>query len=152
MALLQFPQAALKVRTTARDNVQKRMKKLVKFYSKPEASQAMRRTSLVLQLTGGVEALMSATPKDGGAPTIVRLNRREGIDLVNDRLHAILENMHCDPVLGAGAATGALLATARDLLARLGAYLLYPHRCFHVLSYRRASDVFSATRLCVPRL
>ena len=90
---------------------------------------------------------MSATPQDGDAPTIVRLNRLEGIDLVNDRLHTILENMHCDPVLDAGAATGALVGTIADLILRLRVYLRYPYKlCTMCRKWFPATYAFAIAR------
>ena len=40
----------------------------------------------------------------------------------------MLRNLHLDPALDAGAATGALLGTAADLTLRLKEYLLFPYK------------------------
>ena len=75
MAWFNVPQLALAVNNSARDHAQKRIQRIRKFFGKSEAAQALRRASLVLQLSGGVEALMSREPTADEVPTIVRLNR-----------------------------------------------------------------------------
>ena len=73
---------------------------------------------------------MSAKPEEGAPPKVVALQLRRAHHIVDRRLQRLLGALHSDPDLNLGAATGALLASAGDLLARLDAYLLYPHRCF----------------------
>ena len=77
MALLKFPQGGLGIKCTAREEGQKRIKKLKRFFAQPAACQALRRDSLVLQLTGGIEAFMSRRPKEGEPPTAVAVQRGE---------------------------------------------------------------------------
>ena len=103
------------------------MKKLHPFFSNPVAGQELRQASLVLQFTGG-EAFMSAKPEEGAPPKAVALLMRKAHRIADERLQRLLGALHSDPDLNLGAATGALLATAGDLLARLDAYLLCPHR------------------------
>ena len=60
---------------------------------------------------------------------MVRLVRGEGHDIVQSQLQSLLGSLHADPGLDVVAATGALLGTAGDLLARLDPYMTnYPHR------------------------
>jgi len=128
MALLGFPRDGLAVKESARDISQKRLKRLKRFFRTPAACQALRRASLVLQLTSSVETFMSAVPKEGEPPTIVAIQQGKAHDIVERRLQHLLGVLHCDPDLNLAAATGALLATAGDLIARLNEYLRHPYR------------------------
>ena len=74
LSLLQFPATGgLCTKPSAREVTQKRITRERKFFGKPASGQALRRASLVLQLTAGVEAFMSAIPKHGEIPTLVAL-------------------------------------------------------------------------------
>ena len=134
--LLQFPATGgLRTKPSAREVAQKRITRIQKFFRKSASGQALRRDSLVLQLTSGVEAFMSANPKDGEIPTLVALQQQKGHDILNKRLQRLLDVVHLDPDLNLSAATGALLGTAADLKARLDEYLKYPGK--FALMFRR---------------
>ena len=75
-----------------------------------------------------MQAFMSADPKEGDPPIVVAIHKGKAHALLGNRLQHLLEVMHCDPDLNLVAATGALLATATDALARLNEYLKYPHK------------------------
>ena len=127
MALLKLPQAGLVTKSSARDVSQKRLKKVRSFFAKPSACQALRRASLVLQLTGGIEAFMSRRPKQGEPPIIVDIQKYKAHDIVDGRLQHLLEHMHLDTGLNLGAATGALFGTAADSIVRINMFMQYPH-------------------------
>jgi len=127
MKLIALPQAAFEVQgVRMRTKGQTRLKKVRAFFEDPNADQALRRSSLVLQLTGTVEAEMSKNLTGDEVPTAVRLVRRELHNLVELRLARMLGELHQDPTLDHVAATGALLGTAADLVLRLDDYLRYP--------------------------
>ena len=128
MVLLNLPQAGLVTKSSAREVSQKRLKKVRSFFAKPSASQALRRASLILQLTGGIEAFMSRRPREGEPPTIVAIQKYKAHDIVDERLQHLLENMHYDTCLNLGAATTALFGTAGDLIVRINGYMRYPYR------------------------
>jgi len=128
MALLNLPQKGLVVQSSARELTQNRLKKVKQFFGKPAACQALRRASLVLQLTAGIETFMSAKPKEGEPPVVVALQQGKAHEILDLRLQRIFGSMHYDPDLHIGAATSALLGTAGDLTARLKQYMLYPYR------------------------
>ena len=66
MALLNLPATGgLSTKTSAREVGQKRLKRVSRWFSKPASPQALRRDSLVLQLTSAMEAFMSTNPKEG---------------------------------------------------------------------------------------
>ena len=134
--LLQFPATGvLRTKPSARELALKRITRIQKFFRKSASGQALRRDSLVLQLTSGVEAFMSAIPKDGEIPTLVALQQGKAHEILNKRLQRLLDVVHLDPDLNLSAATGALLGTAADLKARLDEYLKYPGK--FVLMCRR---------------
>ena len=125
--LLKFPATGgLRTKPSAREVAQKRITRIQKFFCKSAVGQALRRDSLVLQLTSGVEAFMSTIPKDGEIPTLVALQQGKAHDILNKRLQRLLDVMHLDPDLNLSAATGALLGTVGDLKARLDEYLKCP--------------------------
>ena len=128
MALLGFPQDGLSIKKTAAEISTKRMKRVKIFFGRPAAAQALRRASLVLQLTAGVEAFMSAQPQAGDPPTVVALQQGKAHEVLESRLQHLLKVLHYDPDLNVAAATGALVGTAADLTARLNAYLLCPYK------------------------
>jgi hypothetical protein len=129
LALLEFPATGgLNLKPSAREDSQKRVKRVRHFFTKSAAGQALRRASLVLQLTSGVEGFMSAKPKEGSPPTVVAIQQGRAHDILNLRLQHLLEVAGKDPDLKLGAATGALLATAGDLNARLNAFMKYPYK------------------------
>ena len=136
LSLLHFPATGgLRTKPSARELALKRITRIQKFFRKSAIGQALRRDSLVLQLTSGVEAFMSAIPKDGEIPTLVAVQQGKAHEILNERLQRLLDVMHLDPDLNLSAATGALLGTAADLKARLDVYLLYPGK--FVLMCRR---------------
>ena len=123
MALLNLPATGgLRAKASAREEGQQRLKRVSRWFSKPAAPQALRRDNLVLQLTSAMEAFVSKNPKEGDVPIVVAIQRGAAHDLLNERLQHLLEVMHYDPDLNLAAATGALFATAGDLIARLDAY------------------------------
>ena len=128
MAFLKLPQVGLVAKSSAREVSQKRLKKVRSFFAKPSACQALCRASLVLQLTGGIEAFMSRRPKQGEPPTIVLIQKYKAHEILDERLQHLLENMHYDTCLNLGAATTALFGTAADLIVRINGYMQYPYR------------------------
>ena len=69
MALLNLPATGgLCTKTTAREVGQKRIKRVSHWFSKTASAQALRRDSLVLQLTSVMETFMSTNPKEGDPP------------------------------------------------------------------------------------
>ena len=128
MDLLRIPHTALAVKSSAREITQKRLKKVHSFFKKWSASQALRRASLILQLTGGVEGFVSAEPKEGAPPTVAAILQGQAHAIVNERLQRLLGVMHHDPDLDLAAATGALLGTGMDLILRLNAYKKFPYK------------------------
>ena len=71
---------------------------------------------------------MSTNPKDGEVPILVAIQEGKAHALLNNQLQHLLDVMHHDPDLNLAAATGALFATAVDVIARLGEYSKYPHK------------------------
>ena len=61
MFLLGMVKHVLILRTKPREEQASRLKKVLRFFSHQETSQVLRRASLSLQLTGGVEAFVSPT-------------------------------------------------------------------------------------------
>ena len=107
---------------------QKRLKKVAQFFSNPAARQSLRRASLVLQLTGGLEALTAAEAKEGKPPQVVTFVNGYAHDLVEKRLRRLFGAMSnaSDPVLEIGPAVSNLLGTAADLVLRFNKLLGYP--------------------------
>jgi len=103
--------------TGAQPQNQLRLKKVLRFFANRDCDQALRRSSLVLQLTGGVEAFMSKGEKDGEEPKVVSLVRGVVHLEVLRRLRRIMAELHRDPVLDAAAATGVLWGAASDLFS-----------------------------------
>ena len=67
MDIIGLPQSLLKLgQIQPQEDNKKRLKLVARFLEKPEGKQALRRASLVLQLTGGLEAITAAKPKRGG--------------------------------------------------------------------------------------
>ena len=129
MALLNLPATGgLCTKTSAREVGQKRIKRVSHWFSKTASAQALRRDSLVLQLTSAMEAFMSTDPKEGDPPIVVAIQQGQAHDLLNHRLQDLLEVVHNDPDLNLAAATGALLATAANVIARLNEYKKYPYK------------------------
>ena len=106
------------------------------FFSHREAPQELRRASLVLQLTGGVEALTAARSTKlehgGDEPVIVSLVKGKAQDIVVTRLRRILGAMHLDQTLELGAAACVLILTAADLIVRFSVFALYPFKLAHL--------------------
>ena len=71
---------------------------------------------------------MSTNPKEGDVPIVVAIQQGKAHDLLNHRLQHLLEVVHYDPDLNLAAATGALLATAANVIARLNEYKKYPYK------------------------
>ena len=129
MALLDIPATGgFITKTSAREVGQKRLKRVSHWFPKPASPQALRRDSLVLQLTSAMESFMSTNPKEGDVPIVVAIQQGKAHDLLNNRLQHLLEVVHYDPDLNLAAATGALLATATNVIARLNEYKKYPYK------------------------
>ena len=111
--------------TKPREENKKRLSLVQGFFSHPEAPQVLRRASLVLQLSGGVEALTATRPRPGEEPVTASLVKGAAQDIVVTRLRRLSGAMHLDPALEPGAAACVLLATAADLLVRFGVFVLY---------------------------
>ena len=129
MHLIGAPLSVLKlVSTTPREENQKRLKLVHSFFNHAEAAQTLRRASLVLQLSGGVEALTArlTETEPGEEPVLVRLAKGAAHDLVVERLRRLFAALHHDPVLEPAAATCVLLLTAADLVVRFDVFLRYP--------------------------
>ena len=122
MALLEFPVEVSGVKL--RDESMKRLRKIQNFFRKPDRLQALRRASLSLQLTGGVDGVMAT--KEGDRPSAVKLCNFEVHELVEQRLARLLGTLCLDPELELSPATGGLLACAADLLLRLESLNQYP--------------------------
>ena len=114
--------------TKPREGNKKPLSLVQGFFLHPEAQQNVRRASLVLQLSGGVEALTASKPRSGSEPVMVSLVKGAAQEIVVTRLRRLLGAMHLDPALEPGAATCVLLATAADLLVRFGVFALYPFK------------------------
>ena len=127
MDLIGFPAHALKTGgVNLREESRKRVQRALGFFHHADASQNLRRLSLCQQLTGGVEALLTADRKPDAPPLAVRLCRGEARGLVRERLQRLIGRMHLDAALEVGPAAGAALATAVDLLLRLLQFEDYP--------------------------
>ena len=86
---------------------------------------------MVLQLSGGVEALTASIPKEGELPLAVSLAKGAVHEIVVNRLRRLLAIMSSDAVLELGPTTGRLLATAADLKLRIEVFTKYPFSlCF----------------------
>ena len=73
MQLVDMPANALRVNgISPREENKKRLLKVHAFVEHAEARQPLRRLSLVFQLTGGVEALVSRLPRDNEPPPLIR--------------------------------------------------------------------------------
>ena len=120
MDLIGMPPKVIKLmKTKPREENQKRMKMVQKFFADPEGKQVLRRTALVFQLVGGLEALAATNPKQQeGTPPIVRFVKGEGQDILCDRLRRLFGVLANDPLLKIGPAIGTLLATGADLMLR----------------------------------
>ena len=129
MSLLNYPCAGgLSVKPSAREESQKRIKRVLNFFGKPSACQALRRGSLVLQLTSCVETFMSEGPATGGMPVVVELHKGKVHDMLNTTLQRLIEGVYLDPQLDVAAAICVLLGTAGDLNVRLMYYMKYPYK------------------------
>ena len=128
MSIFKFPQNAMRLKSVQpRLQNQKRLRIVLGFFANEASPQFLRRVCLTLQLTGAVTSLTACKDKmDTETPMLVRLYRGEAHDLVQSVLSDILGGMVLDPELEAGAATGAVLATAIDLDLRMRQYRDYP--------------------------
>ena len=75
--------------TKPREETKKRIALVQGFLAHPEAPQVLRRSSLILQLTGGVEALTATTPRAGEDPVLVSLVKGAVDDVVTTRLQRL---------------------------------------------------------------
>ena len=128
MSLIDMPQNAFKVRSMKpRQENQKRLRAVEAFFKHAEAPQLLRRTCLAFQLTGGVEAMVSANPTTGEVPTLVRLARGDAHQLLERRCQDMFGAMAaCDPSLALGPAVTTLLCAAMDMCVRMDAVIDYP--------------------------
>ena len=131
MHLVGFPINALSLPATvaaAREESRKRVLRVLSFFRHAEAAQCLRRTALCFQVTGGVEALVTASRKTTEPPIAVRLLRGAADEVVAHRVSRILGAMPLDPTLDLAAATGAVLGTGADVLIRMEQFKDYPTR------------------------
>jgi len=127
MSLLDMPRKAFVLKTTKpRPANQKRLSSIQSFFGHPRAPQELRRASLVMQLSGGVEALTARNVKDGEDPVLVSLNKGAAHDVVSSRLEHILGLLHHDGSLELGATASSLLGTAIDIWLRFDIFLKFP--------------------------
>ena len=127
MDIIGLPEGLLTLqKIKPKEENQKRLKKVRSFFAKPAAKQALRRASLVLQLTGGLEALTASETREGQFPKIVDLVNGAGHDIVKRRLRRLLGVMPNDELLKLAPATSNLLATAADLINRFNRLQRYP--------------------------
>ena len=74
MALLNLPATdGLSTKPSAREEGQKRLKRVKHWFLKPGSPQALRRGSLVLQITSAMETFMSTNPKEADPPILVAI-------------------------------------------------------------------------------
>ena len=99
----------LSTKTSAREVSQKRSKLVSHWFKKPAARQALRRDSLVLQLTSALEIFVSTNPKEGDPPIVVVIHQRKAHELLNELLQHLLEILHYDPDLNLAAATDTIM-------------------------------------------
>ena len=129
MDLINMPLEVFVLRNVKpREDNQKRLNAVRAFFSEEEAKQVLRRSSMVLQLTGGLEALTAAKPKEGQPPKVVTLATDVATDLITYRLCRLFHAMPDGPLLEIGPATSNLLATAVDLMLRFKKLQQYPFR------------------------
>ena len=128
MALIGMPQRAFKLRSIKpRAENQKRLRMVLGFFDHPDAQQTLRRTCLAFQLTGGVEAMVSAQPSGDDPPTVVRLVRGDATSCVEGRCERIFGRMvECDPALDVASAVTLLLTVGMDLELRVKAFVAHP--------------------------
>ena len=127
MDIIGLPQSLLKLgKVNPQEDNKKRLKLVVRFFEKAEGKQALRRASLVLQLTGGLEAMTASKDKEGAQPKIVGMVKGEAHNLVVKRLQRLFGVLHNDPLLEVGPAVANLLGTAADLVLRFNGFLRYP--------------------------
>ena len=128
MSLIDMPKRAFKVRTIKpRQENQKRLRAVLGFFEHPDAQQTLKRTCLAFQLTGGVEAIVSAQPSQDEIPTMVRLLRGEASSCIHARLQHIFGHMLvCDPDLDVASTVTTLLTVAMDLELRVRACIAHP--------------------------
>jgi hypothetical protein len=129
MHLIRMPPNVIRLTTTKPQEENKKRLSLVHgFFSHAEAPQELRRASLVLQMTGGVEALTARKPRSGAEPVMVSLVKGAAQEIVVTRLRRLLGAMHLDDTLEPGAAACVLLLTAADMFVRFGVFFLYPFK------------------------
>ena len=121
-----MPEEGFKVAPSARDETQKRVRKVKRFFHNPSTHQVLRRSNLVLQLTSRIEAFMSNIPAEDEPPKVVELLREKAHEELNMRLQHLLMNLGKDPQLNQAGAATVLFATAANLAARLDLYVKYP--------------------------
>ena len=127
MDIIGLPRNLLKLgKIKPQQENQKRLKLVVRFFDRPEGKQALRRASLVLQLTGGLEAMTASNDKEGAPPKIVAMVKGEARKLIVYRLQRLFGVLHKDPLLEVGPAVANILGTAADLLLRFNHFLRYP--------------------------
>ena len=128
MSLIDMPSHAFKVRSIKpRKENQKRLRAVHGFFKHAEAPQTLRRTCLAFQLTGGVEAMVSANPATGDTPVVVRLVRGDATDCLTVRCQDMFAAMAtCDPLLDIAPAVSVLLCTAMDMHVRIETFVDYP--------------------------
>ena len=133
MHLIRMPPNVFRLTTTKPQEQNRQRLSLVQgFFSHVEAPQELRRASLVLQMTGGVEALTARKPRSGEEPVMVSLVKGAAQNIGVTRLRRILGAMHLDQTLEPGAAACVLLLTSDDLIVRFSVFFLCPFKLAHL--------------------
>ena len=101
-----------------REQSQQRIQQVLGFMRAPNTPQVLRRSCLALRLTGAITSFTAR--KDTAVPMLVQLAQGQGHELVGQSSRGALGSLRRDGGLDVAAATGALLATAMGLHARLG--------------------------------
>ena len=133
MHLIGMPPSVFRlVSTQPREENKKRLNLVQGFVKHLEAPHELRRASLVLQITGGVEALTAKHATSTGEPVMVSLVKGAAQDIVVTRLRRILGAMNLDQALEPGAAACVLLLADSELIVRFGVFFLYPFKIAHL--------------------
>jgi hypothetical protein len=125
-----------------RSKAQKRLQRVIAWFSHPESGQYLRRSCLAFRLTLTVMSKVAKKPGVGEPPTIVRCCKGAGDGdsavhgSLQTTLDTILRNLTADPSIDVGATTTLLFCTAMDLGLRLQPFGEWPSKgCLLVQEY-----------------